>query len=61
MESMGDFIKQYKSRDEIKRRKRFFLRREHHDNDNKTTTKMSKIQMLGTIKRTLQKKILANK
>ena len=50
MESMEDFIKQYKSRDEIKRRKRFFLRREHHDNDNKTTTKMSKIQMLGTIK-----------
>ena len=53
MESMGDFIKQYKSRDEIKRRKRFFLRREQHDNDNKTTTKMIKIQMLGTIKGTL--------
>ena len=53
MESMEDFIKQYKSRDEIKRRKRFFLRREHHDNDNKTTTKMIKIQILSTIKRTL--------
>ena len=61
MESMGDFIKQYKSRDEIKKRKRLFLRREHHDNDNKTTIKMIKTQMLSTIKRTLRKKILANK
>ena len=51
MESMGDFIKQYKSRDEIKRRKRFFRRRTHHDN--KTTTKMIKIQMISTIKGTL--------
>lgn len=51
-ENMGDFIeKRYKSKDEIKRNKRLFLRREHYDN----------AQMLSTIKRTLWKKILANK
>ena len=46
-----DFIEWYKSKDKIKRRKRLFLRRTHHDN--KTTTKMIKIQMISTIKSTL--------
>ena len=50
-ENKMDFVGGYKSKDKIKRRKRMFLRRTHHDN--KTTTKMIKIQMISTIKSTL--------
>ena len=58
-ENKVDFIGGYKSKDKIKRRKILFRRRTH--NDNKTTTKMIKIQMISTIKGTLWKKIPENK
>ena len=50
-ENKVDFIGGYKSKDKIKRRKSLFRRRTHHDN--KTTTKIIKIQMISTIKGTL--------
>ena len=50
-ENKMDFVGGYKSKDKIKRRTRLFLRRTHRDN--KTTTKMIKIQMISTIKGTL--------